>query len=75
MMTLEKMKGFARTAALRERRSRTSLSAREFEEALNAYVGIGALTNGETPTPVPPLFVHAALAVYRAVSKRHKRAA
>jgi len=75
MMALEKMKGFARTVALKDRRSGNALSRSEFEDALNAYASIDALTKGEEPLPVPPLFLQAALAAYDAVRWRYRRAA
>ena len=74
-MALEKMKGFARTVALRDRRSGNALSRSEFENALNAYASIDALTKGEKPLPVPPLFLQSALAAYRSVWWRYGRAA
>lgn len=75
MMTLERLKDFARTAALRDRRSGRTLTVEEFEKALNAYYAIDALTNGRNARPVPPLFLHSALSVYRAVRRRYARAA
>ncbi len=75
MMSLERIKGFARTAALRDRRSGCSLAPDEFEAALNAYANIDAVTKGDAPRPVPPLFVYTALSIYRAICRRYRNAA